>query len=101
MKEHKARNNKCGVASGRSEVSKSFKVPSDISVSQHASAPESCEEMLNFYGTYNIQPTADTENDFPAIAQGTPEYMANRPLEFFRNENDENPASDASGKHCL
>ena len=24
------------------------------------------------FGTYNIQPTADTENDFPAIAQGKP-----------------------------
>lgn len=27
-------------------------------------------ELLNKYGTYEIQPTADTENQYPAIAQG-------------------------------
>lgn len=32
--------------------------------------PESAGELVNKYGTYNIQPTADTENEFPAIAQG-------------------------------
>ncbi len=32
--------------------------------------PEDAEDMVNQYGTYNIQPTADTENEFPAIAQG-------------------------------
>lgn len=30
---------------------------------------ESAFDMVNKYGTYNIQPTADTENEFPAIAQ--------------------------------
>ena len=33
--------------------------------------PENCFEMVNKYGTYNIQPTADTVNPFPAIAQGS------------------------------
>ena len=28
-------------------------------------------EMLNTFGTYNIQPTANTDNEFPAIAQGS------------------------------
>lgn len=32
--------------------------------------PESPDELLSKYGTYNIQPTADTDNPFPAIAQG-------------------------------
>lgn len=32
--------------------------------------PESCYELINKYGTYNIQPTADTANDFPAISHG-------------------------------
>ena len=32
--------------------------------------PEDCFDMVNQYGTYNIQRTADTENFFPAIAQG-------------------------------
>ncbi len=29
-------------------------------------------EMVNKYGTYNIQPTSDAGNEFPAIAQGIP-----------------------------
>lgn len=33
---------------------------------------EDCFEMINKYGTYNIQPTADADNTFPAIAQGLP-----------------------------
>ena len=28
--------------------------------------------MVNRYGTYNIQPTFDMENDFPKISQGKP-----------------------------
>ena len=33
---------------------------------------ESCFDQVNQYGTYEIQRTADTENFFPAIAQGLP-----------------------------
>jgi hypothetical protein len=33
--------------------------------------PETTEEMINKYGTYEIQPTCGTENDYPQIAQGT------------------------------
>lgn len=29
-------------------------------------------ELINKYGTYNIQSTADTENEFPKISQGLP-----------------------------
>lgn len=32
--------------------------------------PETAIEMINKFGTYEIQPTADTENLFPAISQG-------------------------------
>ena len=32
--------------------------------------PETAFEQTNKYGTYNIQPTADKENPFPAIAHG-------------------------------
>ena len=32
--------------------------------------PETAFEMVNNYGTYEIQATADTENQYPAIAQG-------------------------------
>lgn len=34
---------------------------------------ETAFEMINKYGTYEIQPTADTENLFPCIAQGNPQ----------------------------
>lgn len=34
--------------------------------------PETCDEILHKYGTYNIQPTSDNENDFPKISQGLP-----------------------------
>ena len=35
--------------------------------------PESCTDLVNKYGTYNIQPTADTENTFPLICHALPE----------------------------
>jgi hypothetical protein len=34
--------------------------------------PQDSYDMVNKYGTYNVQDTADTPNDFPAIAQGRP-----------------------------
>ena len=33
---------------------------------------ETAFELVNKYGTYEIQPTADPENPFPIIAQGLP-----------------------------
>lgn len=35
--------------------------------------PETAIELINKYGTYEIQPTNDSENDFPKIAQGLPD----------------------------
>ena len=32
--------------------------------------PETAFDMINRYGTYEIQATAETENQYPAIAQG-------------------------------
>ena len=34
--------------------------------------PENCFELINKYGTYEIQPTNDSDNEFPEIAQGLP-----------------------------
>jgi hypothetical protein len=34
--------------------------------------PENCAEILHKYGTYEIQPTAATENEYPKISQGLP-----------------------------
>ena len=36
--------------------------------------PDDCFDMVNQYGTYNIQKTADTDNPYPAIAQGLPKF---------------------------
>lgn len=38
--------------------------------------PESCFDLVNQYGTYEIQPTADTDNLFPLIAHGLPRSRA-------------------------
>lgn len=35
-------------------------------------SPEDCCKYVNKYGTYNIQPTADSDYDYPAIAHGLP-----------------------------
>lgn len=40
--------------------------------------PENATEQLNRYGTYNIQPTNNTDNTFPAIAQGLGKKEAER-----------------------
>lgn len=33
---------------------------------------DSCFDLINQYGTYNIQPTADSDHLFPMIAPGLP-----------------------------
>jgi len=56
--------------------------------------PDDCLEMVNRYGTYNIQPTADADNLFPAIAQGLPRSLAEpirEEAERVRKENAEDP----------
>ncbi len=40
--------------------------------------PEDVSDLLNRYGTYNIQPTNEQENPFPAIAQGLPKAWRGR-----------------------
>ena len=47
----------------KNKITKSDYIPSQ---------PETVFELLNKYGTYEIQPTADSDNDFPKIAQGLP-----------------------------
>ena len=47
-------------------------VPTQIPVNNVVSQPETVYELINKYGTYEIQPTADSDNDFPKIAQGLP-----------------------------
>lgn len=40
------------------------------SANSYITEPEDSFEMVNKYGTYEIQPTNSTENAFPKIAQG-------------------------------
>ncbi len=42
----------------------------DISSEPTGGMPETAFEMINRYGTYEIQATSDTDNMYPAIAQG-------------------------------
>ena len=54
-----------------SEEKENKRLPVDeISSEPFGGMPETAFEMVNRYGTYEIQATSDTENMYPAIAQG-------------------------------
>lgn len=60
-----------------------FHVPSDPASISWDRTPDTAEEMVNTYGTYEIQPTAATDNTFPAISQGLPsEKVKHKPKNF-------------------
>ena len=42
----------------------------DVSSVPVTGMPETAFDMVNRYGTYNIQSTADTENMYPTVAHG-------------------------------
>lgn len=46
------------------------KMMTEMSTVANKGMPEDAYEMVNFYGTYEIQATAETDNQYPAIAQG-------------------------------
>ena len=41
-------------------------------VHQFRGVPENCFDLVNRSGTYNIQPTSDTENLFPLVGPALP-----------------------------
>lgn len=49
-----------------------LKDSSTPSSNDYSGAPDASSDIVNKYGTYEIQPTADTDNPFPHIAQGLP-----------------------------
>lgn len=51
--------------------------------------PKDCSDIVNKYGTYNIQPTADAENTFPLIAPGLPTQYHN--MKLTKNDLEETP----------
>ena len=59
------------------------KRPADVTPDVHEfqSPPQSSENIAHRYGTYNIQPTADTDNLFPLIAPGLPRRYRNMKLD--------------------
>lgn len=40
--------------------------------------PETAQELVHKYGTYEIQPTQDSDNEFPQIATGLPKKKAEK-----------------------
>lgn len=42
----------------------------EISANAVVGQPENVFELINKYGTYEIQPTDDSDNKFPTISQG-------------------------------
>ena len=50
-------------------------------VHQFRGVPQNCFDLVNQYGTYNIQPTADTDNLFALIAPGLPRRWREMKLE--------------------
>ena len=51
---------------------KNLKDKSTPSSNDYSGPPDASFDLINKYGTYEIQPTADTDNPFPHIAQGLP-----------------------------
>lgn len=54
------------------ENEKNYIKPLEERVTYIPDNPETPSEMVNKYGTYEIQPTGETDNEFPTIAQGLP-----------------------------
>ena len=48
-------------------------------------SPETPSEMVNKYGTYEIQPTAETDNEFPIIAQSLPKKAKKPTVKPFKH----------------
>ena len=53
----------------------------EMAVQSIMGMPEDAFAMLHKYGTYNIQPTADSDNEFPEIAQGLPKEKTHKEVE--------------------
>lgn len=56
----------------KNKKQKSLKPEIEISAKNIEGNPDNTFELINKYGTYEIQPTADSDNKFPEIAQGLP-----------------------------
>ncbi len=57
------------------------KIQTEIAATPVMAQPETAFEQINKYGTYEIQPTCDSNNDFPKIAQGLPKQKNRKVLD--------------------
>ncbi len=60
---------------------KNKKILKEIAATPVMGQPQTAVELINKYGTYEIQPTADSDNDFPKIAQGLPKEKNRKVLD--------------------
>lgn len=60
---------------------KSNPMKTEVSSTHIGIQPETVFGMVNKYGAYEIQPTADAANEFPEIAQGMPKQKPSRKKE--------------------
>lgn len=51
---------------------KNIKDKATPSANDYSKIPFTSFDLINKYGRYNVQATADTDNPFPHIAQGLP-----------------------------
>ena len=58
-------------------------------VHQFRGVPQDCFDLVNQYGTYNIQRTADTENTFPLISHALPTQWRGMHLDKYDLEKQE------------
>ena len=63
-------------------MSEKHKLPHDATPDVHEfhAPPEDIHDIINGWGTYNIQATANTENLFPPIGPGLPKKWKNREI---------------------
>jgi hypothetical protein len=63
-------------------MSEKHKLPHDATPDVHEfhAPPEDIHDIINGWGTYNIQATANTENLFPLIGPGLPKKWKNREI---------------------
>ena len=54
------------------EKKRGKKAETEMSVTAILGQPETPFDLVNKYGTYEIQPTNDSGNEFPTISQGLP-----------------------------
>ena len=61
-------------------MSEKHKLPHDATPDVHEfhAPPEDIHDIINGWGTYNIQPPANTEKPFPLIAPRPPKKWKNR-----------------------